>query len=119
MRQGKRWSGDSELYYESVSNKILEDLRLHVRELEASDPSYWDRHTNVSPPNLMSISIDRPKGVKSVAKPVICLDTGVVYPSATAAAKAVGSTQALISMVCNGIRKRTKGLQFSFKSAQD
>jgi hypothetical protein len=37
-----------------------------------------------------------------------------IYPSATAAAKAVGSTQALVSMVCSGKRRHTKQIRFAF-----
>lgn len=48
------------------------------------------------------------------SKSVICLTTGVIYRSATEAARAVGTTQTAISRVCRGERNKTKGLSFAY-----
>jgi len=51
---------------------------------------------------------------ESHAKPVICLETGKVYPSARHAAKELGLQYSKISLVCNGKRSMTGGLHFEF-----
>lgn len=48
-------------------------------------------------------------------KPVICIDTGEEYPTATAAAKALGLDRPAVTMCCLGKRKTTKNLKFIFK----
>ena len=50
----------------------------------------------------------------SRCKPVLCINTGVVYPSAKAAAVALGLRPSGITQVCNGHQKTTKKLKFSF-----
>jgi hypothetical protein len=62
---------------------------------------------------------DKMSGIASAAnvkrsKPVLCLDTGVGYPSTLAASKALGVPQASISAVCRGVTKRAGGLAFQF-----
>jgi hypothetical protein len=51
---------------------------------------------------------------ESHAKPVICLETGAVYPSARHAAKELNLQYSKISLVCNGKRQSTGGLHFEF-----
>jgi len=48
-------------------------------------------------------------------RPVVCLETGEVYPSATAAAAALNLTRSAVSSCCLGIRKHTQTLHFKFK----
>lgn len=48
-------------------------------------------------------------------KPVVCIDTGVSYSSAKAAAEALGLRRVGITQVCNGQQKTTKKLKFKFK----
>lgn len=50
----------------------------------------------------------------SHAKAVICIETGVVYPSARHAAKHLNLQYSKISMVCNGQRISTGNLHFAF-----
>lgn len=51
---------------------------------------------------------------ESHAKPVICLETGKVYPSARHAARELKLHYSKISLVCNGKRATTGGLHFEF-----
>lgn len=51
---------------------------------------------------------------ESHAKPVICLETGVIYPSARHAARDLGLQYSKISLVCNGRRTATGGYHFEF-----
>lgn len=51
---------------------------------------------------------------ESHAKPVECIDTGKIYPSARHAAKELNLQYSKISLVCNGKRNSTGGLKFRF-----
>lgn len=48
-------------------------------------------------------------------RPVVCLDTGVVYDSLSEAAKATGVHLCKILMVCQGKRYRAGGLRWKYK----
>lgn len=48
------------------------------------------------------------------SKRIICLETGLIYPSARAAAKHLNLHYSKISLVCNGKRKTTGGFHFKF-----
>lgn len=50
------------------------------------------------------------------SKPVICLNSGLEYPSARACAKALGLQPSSLSLVLRGLRPHTKGLKFKFIS---
>lgn len=47
-------------------------------------------------------------------KPVLCIDTGQIFPSAKAAAEALGLHRSGVSQVCEGKQKTTKKLKFKF-----
>lgn len=47
--------------------------------------------------------------------PVICIDTGVVYPSISSASKELNLLSSKISLVCSGKRKTTGGYRFAYK----
>lgn len=47
-------------------------------------------------------------------KPVLCLDTGIMYTSCTDAARENNCAQSEISMVCIGKRESVKGLRFCY-----
>lgn len=51
-------------------------------------------------------------------KAVICIDTGVIYKSATEAAQAIKAPQPSITAVCRGNRKQTHGLKFAYYKAE-
>lgn len=52
--------------------------------------------------------------VEAKSKPVMCLNDGIVYPSARKAAQAYDASYSKISNVCTGKRNSTKGLRFKF-----
>ena len=52
-------------------------------------------------------------------KPVICLDTGKIFPSAGEAARALNLNNAKIGQVCLGRRKSTGGLKFAFYNKEN
>lgn len=47
-------------------------------------------------------------------KPIVCTDTGRIYPSAKAAAEELGVQRSAISCCCNGSRSHTKNYHFKF-----
>lgn len=54
------------------------------------------------------------KIVEKISKPVICLETGVIYPSIRAAAKATNSQPTKVGACCKGDRYSTNNLHFEF-----
>ena len=114
LRSGQRWSGDSEIYQEQCVPHLLADLREAVAALEKGDSGYWKRSPRFTPPILKIRSMRKERGVFNQSKAVIRLDSNEVFASATAAAKAIGSTQGLVSLVCNGKRGHTKGIHFAY-----
>jgi hypothetical protein len=118
LRGGKRWPGDSEIYKNEAIPEILADLQTAMYAIEGKDPDYWQGLPGLVAPILRIRTIRKSKGTFNSPKPVIRLDTAEIYPSATAAAKAVGSTQALVSMVCTGKRRHTKQIRFAYLEDQ-
>ena len=116
MRAGKRWAGDSELYKEDCVTPMLDELKATVRALEKEDKEYWHRQPKLMAPILRIRTIDRPKGTFKQPKPVVRLDTLEKFPTVTEAAKSIGSTQGLVSLVCKGKRGSTKGVKFAYVS---
>lgn len=57
--------------------------------------------------------------IDALATPIICVETGVIYPSVKAAAKATNQTQGNISAVLRGKRHIAKGFTFDFVRAED
>lgn len=114
MRDGQRWAGDEELYFKRSVKPILADLKTHVLALSEKDPYYWDRYPELQLPREQPRKSKFTKGEYGVARPVICLDNNQIYPSATEAARRIGTNQGALSMVCRGVRGKIKGFQFAY-----
>lgn len=56
------------------------------------------------------------KANRTRQKRVLCIETGVEYPSVATAAAANNTTKDKISAVCRGVNKTTRGLHFRFIS---
>lgn len=54
------------------------------------------------------------RGAITRSKPIVCLETGVVYDSLTAAANDLGLAISAISQCCSGKAKSTHGYHFQF-----
>lgn len=52
---------------------------------------------------------------RNSGKPVVCLETGAVYQTATEAARVLGIQRTLVSRCCRGVQKSTHNLHFKFK----
>lgn len=114
MRDGGRWAGDEELYFKRAVKPILTDLKAHVLALSEKDPNYWDKYPELEFPIEIPRESNFIKGEYGVARPVICLDDNKIYPSATEAARQIGSNQGTLSMACRGERGKVKGLKFAY-----
>lgn len=53
------------------------------------------------------------------SKPVRCLETGQIFPSAEAAARAFGAATSSVCSVCNGRLKHCRGLHFEYLENYD
>lgn len=115
LRAGKRWPGDSEIYKKEFIPAILEDLKEAVA-LIATDPNYWQSQPKLEAPILRIRSVRKVAGAWNPPKQVIRVDTKEVFDSASAAARAIGSTQPLVCMVCRGDRGHTKGIKLAWLS---
>lgn len=58
--------------------------------------------------------IERLKNNRFRAKPVLCVETGEVFPSTLDAAKSIGVARETIGQVCRGERKTTHGFHWRF-----
>ena len=114
MQDGKRWSGDEELYFKRTVKPMLSDLKYHVQELSCKDPNYWDRFPELEIPSDKPRESTFGKGKRIIPRPVISLDTKEIYPSATEAARRLKTSQGDLSSVCRGKRRTTKGLRFAY-----
>ena len=54
------------------------------------------------------------KGNHYRAKKVLCVETGTIYQSVTAAAEAIGVSREAIGRACRGIAKKSRGLHWRF-----
>lgn len=116
MRDGARWSGDSEIYNLDAKGRLYDALVHYVKEIEEADVDYWSRHDLLERPALRARKSAFEGGEWNEKKAVICIDDGQVFDSATAAAQKYGSTQGNISSVCTGRRRTTAGKRFAYLS---
>jgi len=113
MRDGERWSGDEELYFKHSLKSILADLKYHVQALSENDSNYWQRFPDLELPSAKTRKSTFAKYLNK-NRPVICLETKTIYPSAGEAARKLKTSQGNLSMVCRGLRGDVKGLRFAF-----
>ena len=52
-------------------------------------------------------------------KPVLCVETGIIYPSCSHAAKAYGVHDSQINAICHGKKKTAKGCHFQYTETYD
>lgn len=93
MRDGKRWSGDTELYWFKNKNAIIKFIQNFIQELKVNTPDYDFELEHMVIPKPFPKRVGREKGKFNKAKPVIGIDpvTNKIvkkFPSVVAAREA-------------------------------
>lgn len=109
MRHGKRWSGDNECYWFREREDILDFIRKRIADVSQEKPDYFAALSAFEQPDF---NIRRPNSRSRGPTPVVCVDTGEIFPSQLAAAKDKGVRQGNISQVLFGKRKTAGGLRW-------
>ena len=74
MRDGKRWSGDTELYWFKNKNAIIKFIQNFIKELKVNTPDYDFELAHMVIPKPFPKRVGREKGEFNKAKPVIGID---------------------------------------------
>jgi hypothetical protein len=114
MKEKKRWSGDTEIYQQFCIPDIISFSKKTIEAIERGEKDYWKRNDHFLPPRYEPRKVRMIPGAYNMPKPVIRRDTLETYLSATAAAKAIGSTQGNVSLACLGKREHAKGIRFAY-----
>lgn len=112
MRNGKRWSGDTECYFFKAQSGILDTVNKRLNEVERNTFDYISSLKEFAEPDFTERNVSRPKGVRNMPKPVVCLDTEDWFPSATDAALWAGCSQGNLSAVLAGKRRIAGGYRW-------
>ena len=95
--------------------------KLSVALSGSNNPLYGIPRTDEVKAKISATKKNNPIREESMAKiraatsiPVLCEQTGVIYPSVTEAAKAIGVSRPAVAYVCHGKTKSIKGLTFKF-----
>jgi hypothetical protein len=116
MKAKQRWAGDTEIYQQECIADIIKFMDDAIATIATGVDDYWGSVEGTLPPLYAPREVRIIPGIYNLPKPVIRLDTSQTYPSATAAAEAIGSTQANVSMVCHGQREHANGVRFAYLS---
>ena len=115
MRAGKRWSGDTELFWFKKREDIQKYIDCFVADLKKNTPDYEDELGQMVIPRSFPKRIGKSKGVFNTAIPVVGVDpkTNKVtkkFPSVVAARKAGFNNVSLVisnsysRQLCGGLR---------------
>ena len=74
MRDGERWSGDTECYWFRAKEGIIEFIKEFIERLEKETPDYEAELGKMVIPEPFPVKRGREKQPKNVAKPVVGLD---------------------------------------------
>lgn len=97
--------------------------KLKAEEWKANHPEFLQQRVqdihkwqNEHPDEMLEIRRNNvKKATAKRKKPVVCVETGILYESASDAARQnVGTSQSKISQVCNGIRKMNGGFHWKY-----
>ena len=119
MRDGKRWSGDTECYLFHNKQLIIEFIKLKLLKLEKEKPNYWKAIRDFERKNFNIQLVGREKDTRNLPREVICLDTSERFPSQSEAARAKGLSQGNIGMVLSGNRRTAGGCRWVYAADYD
>ena len=115
MRDGERWSGDTEFYWFGVKEEIIEFIKKFIERLEKEAPDYEDELGKMVIPEPFPVKRGREKQPQKVAKPVVGIDPQtneivLEFASITEARKSGYRNVSLVldekysRQFCNGLR---------------
>ena len=100
----------------NVGRIISEETKEKIREARAKQVISYESIMKAAAKNRgrkMSPEFCKKLGERS-SKKIICIETGIVYSSATKASKQLGISTSMLSQVCNKKYETAKGLHFEF-----
>lgn len=104
--------GYSIVYTESAKKRMSDH---HADVSGANNPMYGKHHSDESKRLIASRLVGRYTGKDSANhRPVINIDTGERFETATAAAQAYGVTVSTLTKTCRGVQQRTAGHRWAF-----
>ena len=115
MRDGERWSGDTECYWFFVKEDIIDFIKKFIERLEKETPDYEVELGKMVIPAPFPVNRGRDKKPQSVAKPIVGIDpqTNEIVLEFASIAEASKSGYGNVSMVlsdkygrqfCGGLR---------------
>jgi len=112
MRKGKRWGGDTELFWPKMRDRIVRSIKAEVKDLEHSLPDYDSELELIQKMVREHEIVERDKSLRTQPVKVFGIDTDslsvVVMFDSIAEAKRNGYHN--VSLVLSGHRLRTGGL---------
>ena len=114
IRNGERWSGDTELFLKRTLKPMLSELKSLIQEISEKDPNYWARFKGLKLPFDKTREVEFNGGEWNMPRKIICLDDKTVFSSLTEAARLNNSSIGNISLVCTGNRKHAKNKRFAY-----
>ncbi len=112
MRIGRRWGGDTECYLFKAQAPIMSLIKQRLNEVERRSFDYRSAANSFVEPDFTKRDVSRPVGVFTKAKPVICLDTGDWFPSASDAALWARTSGGNLSAALAGKRRVAGGYRW-------
>ncbi len=114
MRGGKRWSGDTECYWLKGRVEIERFIKRFINELSMKKPDYWDEFERCEFPQWGTVDVSREKDLSNRPRAVVCIETGVRYPSIAKAGREAGINSGNISMVLARRRRLAGGYRWAY-----
>lgn len=116
-------------YYDSIKNAKLETGATAIPFCCNGKYSYsgktndgrhlhWLWANEVNEENI-KLALERAEQVKGIRRRVMCIDTGVVYPSINEASRQVERSPASIYACCKGEQKHTAGFVFRYATEEE
>lgn len=120
MREGERWSGDTECYFFRKKEEIISFIKQRLTELKKEIPDYWCAFAEFERPDFNQHPAGRDKDLTHKPQAVVCVESGERFLSISEAARKVkGATQSNISLVLKGERRVAGGCQWVFAKDYD
>lgn len=119
MRNGKRWSGDTECYWLEAKDEIVDFLKQRLGNLEAGIFNISEALDAFVEPDITIRNVSESRHQRMRSEEVVCLETGQVFESIQKAATAVDGSSSNIASVLKGLRRTASGKRWVFAKDYD